>query len=197
MICFLGFPGGNKNPSLNAVDIKVEGSILGSGRSFKGGHRNPPQYSWLENPMDREAWKATVHEVTKSQIRLKQLSTHAHIGCLQETHFSTKDTHRFKVKEWVMVFQANKRRNGHPCLPAKKYHLDMFPVGWPTNSDENITRSIPYTSTALMNSPSFSELWPSEKTVTPNPNTGCQDIMVRESSQISPKHSGCNQVSLI
>ena len=116
MICFLGFPGGNKNPSLNAVDIKVEGSILGSGRSFKGGHRNPPQYSWLENPMDREAWKATVHEVTKSQIRLKQLSTHAHIGCLQETHFSTKDTHRFKVKEWVMVFQANKRRNGHTCM---------------------------------------------------------------------------------
>lgn len=59
----------------------------------------------------------------------------------------------------------------------------MFPVGWPTNSDENITRSIPYTSTALMNSPSFSELWSSgEKIVTPNPNTGCQDIMVRESS---------------
>ena len=40
---------------------------------------NPLQYSCLENPMDRGAWRATVHRVTKSQTQLKQLSMHEHI----------------------------------------------------------------------------------------------------------------------
>ena len=43
------------------------GSIPGLGRSPREGNGNPLQYSCLENPMDREAWQATVHRVTKSQ----------------------------------------------------------------------------------------------------------------------------------
>ena len=54
------------------------GSIPGSGRSPGEGHGNPLQYYYLENPMDRGAWQATVLGVTKSQIRLKRLSTRAH-----------------------------------------------------------------------------------------------------------------------
>ena len=53
-----------------------KGSIPGSGRSPGGGCVNPLQYSCLENPMDRGAWLATSHRVAKSQIWLKQLSTH-------------------------------------------------------------------------------------------------------------------------
>ena len=53
------------------------GSILGSGRSPEEGQGNPLQYSCLENPRDRGAWQASVHGVTQSQTRLKQLSTHA------------------------------------------------------------------------------------------------------------------------
>ena len=60
----------------NVGDLRHAGSIPGSGRSPGGGHGNPPQYSCLENPMDRGAWPATVHGVTKSRTRLKQLSTH-------------------------------------------------------------------------------------------------------------------------
>ena len=41
------------------------------GRSLGGGHSNPLQYSCLENSMDRGAWRATVHRVTKSQTQLK------------------------------------------------------------------------------------------------------------------------------
>ena len=52
------------------------GSIPGLGRSPGGGHGNPFQYSRLLNPMDRGAWWATVHTATKSQTRLKRLSTH-------------------------------------------------------------------------------------------------------------------------
>ena len=54
--------------------------IPGSGRSLGGGHGNPLQYSCLENPMDRGAWRAAVYEVTKNQIQLKWLSTHTHKG---------------------------------------------------------------------------------------------------------------------
>ena len=52
-----------KNPPANAGDI---GSIPGWGRSPGGGNGKPLQYSCLKNPVEREAWQATVHGVTKS-----------------------------------------------------------------------------------------------------------------------------------
>ena len=67
-----------KSPSTNAGKIRDTGSIPGSGRSHGGGHGNQLQYSCLENPMDKGAWRATVHGVAKSQTRLKQPSTHAY-----------------------------------------------------------------------------------------------------------------------
>ena len=69
-----GFPGGldSKESACNEGNL---GLISGLGRSPRGGHGNPLQYSYLENPMDRGAWWATVHGVTKSQTRLKRLST--------------------------------------------------------------------------------------------------------------------------
>ena len=49
----------------NAGDVRDAGSIPGSGRSPGGGYSNPLQYSCLENPMDRGAWWAAVHEAHK------------------------------------------------------------------------------------------------------------------------------------
>ena len=46
------------------------GSILGTGRSPAEGKGYPLQNSCLENSIDRGAWQATVHGVTKSQTRL-------------------------------------------------------------------------------------------------------------------------------
>ena len=75
-----GFPG--KESLCQYRDTTDAGSIPGLGRSPGGGHDNPLQYSCLENPHDREAWRATVRRVAESWTRLKQLSTH------------TQDTHR-------------------------------------------------------------------------------------------------------
>ena len=59
-----------KSLPANARDIRDLGSIPGSGRSTRGDHGNPLQYSCLENPMNREAWRDTVHRITKSWTRL-------------------------------------------------------------------------------------------------------------------------------
>ena len=56
-----------KNPPANERDAGDAGSIPGSGRSPGKGNDNPLQYSCLENPTDREAQRATVHGVKKSQ----------------------------------------------------------------------------------------------------------------------------------
>ena len=65
-----GFPGGasGKEPACKCrLDVRDTGSIPGLGRSPGGGHGNPLQYSGLENPMDRGAWRATFHGVAKSR----------------------------------------------------------------------------------------------------------------------------------
>ena len=64
-----GLPSGSvvKKSPANAGDA---GSVSGLGRSPGEGNGNPLQYSCLENPMDREAWWATVHGDTTSSTRL-------------------------------------------------------------------------------------------------------------------------------
>ena len=54
----------------NARDAGDADSIPGSGRSPGEGNGNPLEYSCLENPTDRGAWRVTVHGVSKSQTRL-------------------------------------------------------------------------------------------------------------------------------
>ena len=61
-----------KNLPASAGGIRDLGSDSGSGRSPGGGLGNPPKYSCLENPMDRGAWQATAHGVTKRQTQMKQ-----------------------------------------------------------------------------------------------------------------------------
>ena len=66
-----------KNLSANAGDKRDPSSIPWLGRSPDIGNGNPLQYSCLGNPMNRGAWRATVHRVTKSQTWLKRLSMQA------------------------------------------------------------------------------------------------------------------------
>ena len=69
----MGFPGGSevKASACSAGDL---GSIPGSGRSPGEGNGYPLQYSYLDNPMDRGVWWATVHGVTKSRTRLSDFT---------------------------------------------------------------------------------------------------------------------------
>ena len=71
-----GFPGATmiKNLPANAGDSGDIGSIPASGRSPGVGNGNPLQYSCLENPTDRGAWRATVHRVTVNWTWLNMLA---------------------------------------------------------------------------------------------------------------------------
>ena len=66
----MGFPGrlDGKESACKAGDLD---SIPGLGRSSGGGHGNPLQYSCLNNPTDRGAWRTTVYRVAKSGTRLR------------------------------------------------------------------------------------------------------------------------------
>ena len=66
-----------KNPSASAREV---GSISGLGRSPGVGNGNPFQHSCLENSMDRGAWRAIVHGVTKSQGIVSNFHFHFFLG---------------------------------------------------------------------------------------------------------------------
>ena len=94
-----------KNIPANEGKARYSGSIPGSRRSPGGGNGIPLQYSCLENPMDREAWRATVHGVTKSQT---WLNVHAHMHALSISHWSIMEwknrCHSFPYRAFVMWF---------------------------------------------------------------------------------------------
>ena len=98
-----GFPGGTsgKEPPCHAGGIRDVGLIPGSGRSPGGEHRNPLQYSYLENPTDRGAWWATVHGIAKSWTWLEQLSMqHVIRGPFQATSCKISSSREERRIRW-------------------------------------------------------------------------------------------------
>ena len=79
-----------KEPPADAGDIRGAGLIPGSRRHPGGGNDNPPQYSCLENPMDRGAWR--VLWVAKNQPQLKQLRKCTCFSTSSSPYFLKKNT---------------------------------------------------------------------------------------------------------
>ena len=95
----MGFLGGSvvKNPPAHCGDL---GSVSGSGRFPGGVNGNPPQYSCLRNPMDRGAWRATVHGVAKESDRTEQLNKSNNLA-LYSAHTKYSKTVCIKVRKSV------------------------------------------------------------------------------------------------
>ena len=103
----MGFPSGSavEESTCNARDT----GLIPGWEKFPGGrHANPLQCSCLENPMDREAWWATVHRVTKSWIRLKQLSTRT---CIVGNSASQ-----------ILIYDIIKRKVAPPTVETVNYY---------------------------------------------------------------------------
>ena len=113
-----------KDPPANPGDVRGGGLIPGRGRSHEGEHGNPLQFYCLENPMDRGAWRATVHGVIKSRTRLKQLKTHTHTRMVTHT-----DTRR-DLPSWA--------------LPGKLFtHSAVLKNHWFILTEERCIRKMP------------------------------------------------------
>ena len=86
---YMGFPGDSdsRESTCKAGD---PGSIPGPGRSPGEGNGDPLQCSGLENPMDRGAWWATVHGITKSWPRLSDEHTTKQRSCLYISQWTTE-----------------------------------------------------------------------------------------------------------
>ena len=100
-----------KNPPANAGEARDAGSIPGSGRASGVENENLLQYSCLGNPMDREAWWATVHGVSKSWT---QPSTHVHSYTHTHTH-----TH-----ECSITFKIPYHYTGHLYNIGHKFYFN-------------------------------------------------------------------------
>ena len=135
-----GFPSGSdgKDGKESACNVGDLGSIPGSGISPGGGHSNPLQYSCLENPMDREAWWATVCGVTKNWTWLrtwlsdfpftfhlhvleKEMATHSSVlawripGTREPGGLSSVGLHRVR-HDWSDLAAAAAETYTHTCL---------------------------------------------------------------------------------
>ena len=73
-----------KKPSADARNVRDMGLIPGLGRSPGEGNGYPLQYSCLENPMDRGAWRAAVHGVAEGWTRLSDFTFTFHFDALKE-----------------------------------------------------------------------------------------------------------------
>ena len=119
----LGLPGGASGQEPPCQRWRRE--RCGSERSPGGGHGNPLQDSCRKNPVDRGPWRATVHGVTKNQIRLKRLSTHTPLFCGEkgsEGSLSQRTRPRSVLK--------NPMQGAHCASPGTQAGLSKAPQMW-------------------------------------------------------------------
>ena len=90
-----------KNPPANARGVRDMVLIPGWGWSPRGENGNPLQYTFLENPMDRGAWWATIHRVKKSWIWLNQLSSSSSSSTSTESWTRPSLCIRWDSELWV------------------------------------------------------------------------------------------------
>ena len=137
-----------KNLPANSGDLRDMGLISGFRRPPGGGLGNPFQYPCLENPMDREAWWAIVHGVTKSRTWLRWLSMHA---LLLKSCFLTSE-----LESWVLCGNS-------------------YPRGFPTRTG-CLLGSFPDTADWKMSQ--RDEKWPLHKSsfLLKQQEKGCQDM---------------------
>ena len=128
------------NLPASAGDTRDWGLIPGLRRSPGGGNGNPLQYSCLGNPMDRTAWQATVHEVTKSWTWLKhftRMQSHSSIYWILDLLLtyskSTSVSEGIESKAWELGGRRHRACGNNPRL-------------WGRNSDHTqpLTHSVTF-----------------------------------------------------
>ena len=124
-----------KNLPANARDTGDAGLIPGSGRCPGEGNGNPLQYFCLGNPMDRGAWRATVHRVTNSRTQLKCLACMQHAGH-QQLDKHTALTHHHPSLGRILGDSSLDNLNSPKEKNVTSWYLAFPQVPHPTPSQE-------------------------------------------------------------
>ena len=126
-----GFPGGSDGKP-SACSVRDPGSIPGSGRSSGEGNGNPLQDLCLKNPVDREAWYAAVHGITKNQTRLSDFTFTQSKG-YQTFFFKGLDSKHFRLANPYSMLQllssAIVRQMEQPymfCESSRRQHINEW-----------------------------------------------------------------------
>ena len=116
-----------KNTPANAGDIRDAYSIPRWGRSPGRGRGNPLQYSCWENPTDRGAWRATVHGVAKSRIKLNWLSMHAmaFFG-LGRRKYVEESSPKSEVSKLLRMICTENDRSESVTLSLESLHITVY-----------------------------------------------------------------------
>ena len=87
------------------------------------GNGNPLQFSCLENPVDRGAWRAAVHRVAQSQTQLKRLCTHACIGegNGKPLQYSCLENPRDRGARWAAIYRVIQSQTGLKRLSSSSF----------------------------------------------------------------------------
>ena len=123
-----GCPDGSvvKNPPANVGDRSGEVSVPGLGRPPGAGKGNPLQYSYLENPMDKGAWRATDHGVAKSQTRLSDFYFPRWLSGKE----SACQCRRCKFNPWVRKIPWRRKGQSTPLFLPEKSHGQRSLAGY-------------------------------------------------------------------
>ena len=125
---------GVKNPPANGGDARDVGSIPGWGRSPGVGNGSPLQYSFLENPLDRGGWWATVHRVAELDVT-EQLKTHTQI------HIHACASRGHSVGPWCLGWRwrgMGQRgwASGHLGQDFSGFECYLFHHGWSVKAEK-------------------------------------------------------------
>ena len=162
----MGFPQwlSSKESACNAGDT---GDLFpGWWRSPGGGRGNPLQCSCLDDPMDRGAWWIIVHQVAKSQTRLKQLSMHVsnEVATSHMWLLSTwNETRMTKAKCNFINFNLNEFKFRRPCVLLDSVALEEDNVFSDSNNLYNFSHSISTFNQKLPGIPEHKSKWTKDK----------------------------------
>ena len=91
-----------------------------------GGQGNPLQYSCLENPMDRGAWRATLHGIAKSQTRLNHFAVHLKLT----EHCTSTILHMY-------IYKIKLNKIPKPSKHQYYFQISKIPLNFKNNSSKN------------------------------------------------------------
>ena len=137
----MGFPGGSDRKE-SACSVGDLGSIPGWGRSPGEGNWSPLQYSCLGNPMDRGAWQATVHGITK-KLGTTQGLNKLFLRCgISSFSFSVLEINKFLHSGWARTPTLCDIKYIFPCLSLWKPN-GVLPCSWCSSNLKQVNHGKP------------------------------------------------------